>query len=242
MSLSVALRHAFGAFDLDLAFEAPHGITVLYGRSGSGKTTIVNALAGLLRPDAGRIAVDDWVIFDSDAGIDLPPHARRVGYIFQDARLFPHLNVRQNLKYGRWFASRSGTAPDMGHIVDMLGLGHLLDRRPAGLSGGETQRVAIGRALLADPRLTAERGLFYYAEGPEDGSGYRIWFDEVQFETLGTISAPDPTIPGVSLEEELNDTLALPKSAVCLKSGQTSRRKVLEVTGALPEQVAGLAG
>ena len=153
MTLSVRLRHRLGDFALDAAFDAPPGVTVLFGRSGSGKTTIVNAVAGLLRPDAGHVAVDGRVLFDADAGVSLPPHRRRVGYVFQDARLFPHLSVRANLRYGRWFAPREAAPVDMARVVEMLGLGPLLARRPGALSGGERQRVAIGRALLAAPAL-----------------------------------------------------------------------------------------
>ena len=153
MTLSVTLRHAFPGFELDVSFEAPPGVTVLFGRSGSGKTTTVNAVAGLLRPDAGRAAADGWVLFDTARGAWLPPHRRRLGYIFQEGRLFPHLTVRQNLLYGRWFAPKDGPREDMGRIVEMLGIGHLLGRRPGALSSGEKQRVAIGRALLASPRL-----------------------------------------------------------------------------------------
>ena len=153
MTLSVAIRHALGGFDLDVSFEAPPGITVLFGRSGSGKTTIINAVAGLLKPQAGRVVIDDWVLVDTKRGRSLPPHKRRLGYVFQEGRLFPHLTVRQNLGYGRWFAAKDGPREDMGRVVEMLGIGHLLDRRPGALSGGEKQRVAIGRALLAGPRL-----------------------------------------------------------------------------------------
>ncbi len=153
MSLSVDLRHRFESFDLDITFEAPAGVTVLFGRSGAGKSTIVNAVAGLLRPDAGRILCEGDVLFDSSTGLCTPPHRRRVGYVFQDARLFPHLTVRQNLAYGRWFAPKTARREDTGRIVDLLGIGHLLGRRPAHLSGGERQRVAIGRALLASPRI-----------------------------------------------------------------------------------------
>jgi molybdate transport system ATP-binding protein len=151
--LEVSLRHRFGAFALDVDFRAPPGVTVLFGRSGSGKTSVVNAVAGLLRPEAGRIAVGDWVLCDSAARLRLPPHRRRLGYIFQEGRLFPHLTVRQNLAYGAWFAPRGAPREDMGRVVDLLGIGHLLDRRPGALSGGEKQRVAIGRALLSAPRL-----------------------------------------------------------------------------------------
>jgi molybdate transport system ATP-binding protein len=152
MSLEVALRHAFGAFTLDVAFEAPPGVTALFGRSGSGKTTVVNAVAGLLRPRAGRVALDGRLLLDSADGTFVPRHRRRVGYVFQEGRLFPHLTVRQNLAFGRWFAPRPAAPADVAHVVDLLGIGHLLDRRPGGLSGGEKQRVAVGRALIASPR------------------------------------------------------------------------------------------
>jgi len=153
MTLSLSIQHRFAGFELDVAFEAPPGVTVLFGASGSGKTTLVNAVAGLLRPDAGRIVAGDWVLLDTAAGRCVPPHRRRLGYVFQEGRLFPHLTVRQNLLYGRWFAPRGAEAPSLGHVVELLGLGDLLDRRPGALSGGEMQRVAIGRALLAAPRL-----------------------------------------------------------------------------------------
>ncbi len=153
MSLSVRLQHQLPGISLDLDFAAPSGVTVLFGRSGAGKTTVVNAVAGLLRPSAGRVAIGDRVLFDTSKGVWLPPHRRRLGYIFQEGRLFPHLNVRQNLSYGRWFAPRGAPRENPDRVIEMLGIGHLLDRRPAMLSGGEKQRVAIGRALLAAPRL-----------------------------------------------------------------------------------------
>lgn len=152
MTLSVSLSHAFAGFRLEAAFDAPPGVTALFGRSGSGKTTVVNAVAGLLRPDRGRVAVDGQKLVDTQAGTFLPPHRRRIGYVFQDARLFPHLTVRQNLGYGRWFAGiRDGAEFD--RIVEMLGIGPLLARRPGALSGGERQRVALGRAILSAPRI-----------------------------------------------------------------------------------------
>ena len=153
MSLSVRLQHDLGDLKLDLNFDAPSGVTVLFGRSGSGKTTVVNAVAGLLRPETGRVTIDGWDLFDTERGLWLPPHRRRLGYIFQEGRLFPHLTVRQNLSYGRWFAPKGARVETPDKVIEMLGIGHLLDRRPAGLSGGEKQRVAIGRALLASPRL-----------------------------------------------------------------------------------------
>lgn len=157
MSLSVALRHAFPGFAVDVAFEAGPGVTALVGPSGSGKTTVVHAVAGLLKPDRGRIVADGTMLLDTEAGVALPPHRRRVGTVFQDGRLFPHLSVRQNLLYGRWFAPRgspgAGTGADLAEVVDLLGIGALLGRRPAALSGGERSRVALGRALLSRPRL-----------------------------------------------------------------------------------------
>ncbi|MDO5620388.1 MAG: molybdenum ABC transporter ATP-binding protein [Paracoccus sp. (in: a-proteobacteria)] len=149
--IRVQMRHDFAGFSTDLDFQAPPGVTVLFGPSGSGKSTVLNAVAGLLRPDRARISVDGAVLTDTGAGVFTPPHRRRLGVIFQDGRLFPHLTVQQNLRYGRWFSRRSG--PDEGAVIEMLGIAPLLARRPATLSGGERQRVAIGRALLAGPRL-----------------------------------------------------------------------------------------
>lgn len=153
MTLSVKIHHRFDGFDLDVSFEAPAGVTVLFGGSGSGKTTIIDAVAGLLKPHTGRVVVDDTVLFDTEQRQWLPPHKRRLGYVFQEGRLFPHLTVRQNLLYGRWFAPRDARREDLDRIVEMLGIGHILKRYPAVLSGGEKQRVAIGRALLASPKL-----------------------------------------------------------------------------------------
>lgn len=158
MTLHLSLTHHFPGFTLQVAFDAPPGVTALFGRSGSGKTTVINAVAGLLRPDQGRITANGTVLLDTETGRDLPAHRRRIGYVFQDARLFPHLTVRQNLLYGRWFAPRQaapGKAADFARIVDLLDIAPLLDRRPAALSGGEKSRVAIGRAILSDPRLLA---------------------------------------------------------------------------------------
>ena len=153
MSLTVRLQHRFAGFTLDASFSAPAGVTALFGRSGSGKTSIINAVAGLLRPDRARIEVDGTVLADSATGLHLPPHRRRIGYVFQDARLFPHLSVRQNLDYGGRFAPDPPDAAGFDQIVALLDIAALLQRRPAKLSGGETARVAIGRALLSRPRL-----------------------------------------------------------------------------------------
>jgi molybdate transport system ATP-binding protein len=151
MTLTIRLRHAFAGFTLDVDITTGPGVTALFGRSGSGKTTIVNAVAGLLRPDEGTIHLDGDTLLDTATNRFLPPHRRRMGYVFQDSRLFPHLTVRQNLTYARRF-TRSATLP-FDQVTDLLGLAPLLDRRPATLSGGERQRTAIGRALLSAPQL-----------------------------------------------------------------------------------------
>lgn len=153
MTLSVDIRHRLGAFSLEATFTSEGGVTALFGRSGSGKTSIIRIIAGLIRPDHGRIHLDDTVLADTDRRVFVPRHRRRFGYVFQEARLFPHLSVRQNLSYGRWFAPKSGRSESFDGVVDLLGITALLDRRPAKLSGGEKQRVAIGRALLSSPRL-----------------------------------------------------------------------------------------
>ena len=151
--LEVDIEHRLGAFELDIHFRSGRGLTALLGRSGAGKTSVVNVIAGLVRPERGRIVVDGSVLIDTARGIRAPAHRRRVGYVFQEDRLFPHLTVRQNLLFGRWFAPGPAPAARLDDVVDLLGIGTLLDRRPGRLSGGEKQRVAIGRALLASPRL-----------------------------------------------------------------------------------------
>jgi len=140
-------------FVLDARFHASKGITALFGPSGSGKSTIIRLIAGLERPDTGRIVFDDSVLLDTDSGISIPAHRRRIGLVFQDAQLFPHLSVQKNLEYGRWFTARTERRIALEPLVDVLGIGHLLRRSPGTLSGGERQRVAIGRALLGSPRL-----------------------------------------------------------------------------------------
>jgi molybdate transport system ATP-binding protein len=151
--LEVAAKRHFGQFALDVSFRSGPGVTALFGRSGAGKTSLVNIIAGLAKPDRGRIAVDGTVLVDTDQGINLPKHRRRIGYVFQEGRLFPHLTVRQNLLFGRWFSPRIEQHAELADVLRLLGIAHLLERRPSALSGGEKQRVAIGRALLANPRL-----------------------------------------------------------------------------------------
>ena len=150
--MQVAIQKQLEAFALQVSFVlASHGITVLWGASGSGKTTLLQCLAGLLRPDAGRIACREAVWFDAERGVCLAPERRRLGYVFQDVRLFPHLSVRSNMLFGRRFRGPSGVSFE--DVVALLGLGRLLHRTPSDLSGGEKQRVAVGRALLACPEL-----------------------------------------------------------------------------------------
>lgn len=154
MSLDIDVDHSRGAFRLQARFTAAPGLTALFGRSGSGKTSLVSIVGGLIRPDRGRVVIDGQTLVDTERGVFVPAHRRRIGYVFQDSRLFPHLSVRRNLLYGRWFARGAGGATaDLGAVIELLGIGHLLERHPDSLSGGEKQRVAIGRALLARPRL-----------------------------------------------------------------------------------------
>jgi molybdate transport system ATP-binding protein len=155
-TLAVRVRKRLGAFDLRCNLELPlAGLTALFGSSGAGKSTLINLVAGLHRPDEGRIAVGGRLFCDRAAGIDLPVEKRELGVVFQDARLFPHLTVRQNLLFGFRRAGTRARSPraTVESVVDLLGLAALLDRRPHTLSGGERQRTAIGRALLAQPRL-----------------------------------------------------------------------------------------
>ena len=148
--LEVDIKHHFGDFTVDASFKAPAGITVLFGRSGSGKTSIINAVAGLLQPQQGVIKLNGTTLLDRGKGVDKPVHQRGIGYIFQQDRLFPHLNVQQNLSYGQKFHTTKTPAEP---IIELLGISHLLQRRTSGLSGGERQRVAIGRALMSNPKL-----------------------------------------------------------------------------------------
>jgi len=154
LTLEVAARHSFGPFSLDVAFGAPTpGVTVLFGTSGSGKSTVLSIVAGLLRPQAGRVALDGLALLDTAVGVDVPAERRRCGVVFQDAKLLPHLSVETNLRYGARRAPRDATGPGFAEVIELLGVAPLLHRRPRALSGGERQRVALGRALLSRPRL-----------------------------------------------------------------------------------------
>ena len=152
MTLALDIRLERGRFARTVQIESSARVVALTGPSGAGKTSVLNAIAGLLRPRDGRIVVDDRVLFEKTRRIDLPAHRRRIGYVFQDARLFPHLDVRRNLGYGRHARDNVQTFA-FDQVVELLGIAPLLARRPANLSGGEAQRVAIGRALLSQPAL-----------------------------------------------------------------------------------------
>jgi len=153
MSAEISLHHQFSGFTLDAQFRMEKGVTALFGPSGAGKTSVVDAIAGLLKPQKGRIVIGGRTLLDTDARVSVPAHARRIGYVFQDARLFPHMSVENNLRFGLRRAENPAGESEFAHIVELLGLGHLLARKPAKLSGGERGRVALGRALLAAPRL-----------------------------------------------------------------------------------------
>jgi molybdate transport system ATP-binding protein len=151
--LAVNIEKRLGDFGIKVAFESKGSVTALFGSSGSGKTSIVNMIAGLVKPDRGRIALDDMVLFDSTARVNVPVYRRRIGYVFQEGRLFPHMSVAANLDYGRRMSGLPRDDDEQRRIIGLLDIGHLLDRRPGKLSGGERQRAAVGRALLMRPRL-----------------------------------------------------------------------------------------
>jgi molybdate transport system ATP-binding protein len=151
--LSVGVEKRLGEFSLNVSFKGDGGATALFGASGTGKTSIINMIAGLMTPDRGRIALGDEVLFDSAARIDVPAWKRHIGVVFQEGRLFPHFTVKHNLDYGRWMSGQPADPKAFARVIELLDIGRLLNRRPGKLSGGERQRVAFGRALLMRPRL-----------------------------------------------------------------------------------------
>jgi molybdate transport system ATP-binding protein len=151
--LRVDVTKQLGEFSIEASFTSEGRVTGLFGASGAGKTSLINMIAGLLKPDRGIISIDGETLDDTAARVHVPPHRRRIGYVFQDARLFPHLDVRRNLDYGRRMNRLTEDPAQRSRVTDLLDIGGLLDRRPGQLSGGERQRVALGRALLSKPRL-----------------------------------------------------------------------------------------
>lgn len=151
LDIDIHLRR--GAFERHVRIAEDARVLALTGPSGAGKTSVLNAIAGLARPVSGRIAIDGRTLFDASRRIDVPTHRRHVGYVFQDARLFPHRDVRANLLFGRHGVRDADATFGLDAVVELLGIDHLLERRPANLSGGEAQRVAIGRALLSQPAI-----------------------------------------------------------------------------------------
>ena len=151
--LAVQAEKQLGEFAVNVSFTSDTAATALFGPSGAGKTSVINMIAGLLKPERGRIVLGDDVLFDSATGINVPAWRRRIGYVFQEGRLFPHFSVKRNLDYGRWVSGHASDPRQLSNVIDLLNIGHLLDRRPGKLSGGERQRVAVGRALLMQPRL-----------------------------------------------------------------------------------------
>jgi molybdate transport system ATP-binding protein len=223
--LSVDVQKRLGEFSLAAKFETERGVTALFGPSGSGKTSIANMIAGLVAPDRGRIAIDGDVVFDSGARVNVPPHRRRIGYVFQEGRLFPHMNVRSNLDYGRRMRGVKRDGATFDRVVGLLGLDHLLDRRPGTLSGGERQRIAIGRALLMQPRLllldeplasldaARKAEIFPYLERLRDESGVpMIYVSHVPAEILRLantiVRLDDGQVRAIGGREILNDAQA----------------------------------
>src|SRR5262249_21812001 len=151
--LRVDVRKQLGEFSLEASFQSEGRVTGLFGASGAGKPSLATMIAGLWRPDRGPIALDGEVLDDPEADIHVPPHRRHIGYVFQDARLFPHLDVRQNLDYGRRMNGLAADPAQHKRVGDLLDIGAPLDRRPGKLSGGERQPVALGPPLLPRPRL-----------------------------------------------------------------------------------------
>ena len=222
--LEVAVRAQLGAFGLDAHFSSGAGITALFGRSGAGKSTLLNLIAGLARPASGRIAVGGRVLYDGAAGIALAPHERRIGYVFQEGRLLPHLTVRQNLLYGRFFSRRAAQVAGFDQAVALLGIEALLERRPGALSGGEKQRVAIGRALLANPDLLLFDEPLASLDAPRKAE--ILYYVERLRDEVG--------IPIVYVSHSLDEVVRLADSLVLLSEGRVlATGPVLEMMGSV---------
>jgi molybdate transport system ATP-binding protein len=216
MKLEVSIGARLGGFALDTQFTSGGRLTALFGRSGSGKTSVLNAIAGLLRPKNGRIALDGEPLFDSAAGIDVAAHRRRIGYVFQEGRLLPHLSVRHNLLYGRRFARGAGASLD--DVVALLGLESLLERQPRALSGGEQQRVAIGRALLSHPRLLLMDEPLASLDAPRKAE-ILYYIERLRDET---------GVPIVYVSHSLDEVVRLAESLVLMSDGRVMAHGTVE--------------
>lgn len=227
--LAVTLAKRRGAFALDISFHAPTpGIVALFGRSGSGKTTLINMLAGLLQPDAGEVKLNDLVLVDTVARYSLPAERRRIGYVFQDARLFPHLSVRGNLHYGQKRAPCAPQAISFDDVIALLGLQPLLARRPNSLSGGERQRVALGRALLSQPQLLLLDEPLASLDAPR------------RAEVLPYLEALRDrlAIPMVYVSHQFDEVLRLANHVVLLDSGRVIAEGAIHDVSLRPELTA----
>ncbi|MFD1159972.1 molybdenum ABC transporter ATP-binding protein [Roseovarius aestuarii] len=242
MSLSVNITHRLGDFLLDVAFDASPGVTALLGPSGSGKTSVANSISGLLRPFYGHVHLRERALLDTAKDIFVPPHKRRVGYVFQDGRLFPHLTVEGNLRFGMRFAKEAGNPAE---VIDLLGLGTLLHRRPGTLSGGEKQRVAMARALMSDPQILVmdeplaaldeprKEEILPYLEGLRDQSDIPILYVSHSVAEVARLADDLVILQGGkvvchgSAEEVLSDPAAIPFVGV-REAGSILRAKVLE--------------
>lgn len=227
MRLFADIQHRFEGFDLNVKLTAGDGVTALSGPSGSGKTTLIRAIAGLMHPDHAEIRLDDRVLTDTGAGIWVPPHRRRIGLVFQDARLFPHMTVRKNLLYGQRFTKEF---QELEPISDLLGISHLVDRYPAGLSGGETQRVALGRALLSSPRLLL---MDEPLAALDDARKNEIL---PYLERMREAGGP----PIIYVSHAMDEILRLADSLVLIRNGETVRSGKLEDILSDPEAVRDL--
>ena len=211
--LEVNVRKEFGGFTVDVAFSTEDsGITAVFGPSGAGKTSVINMVAGLLAPDEGRISLDNVAIFDSEKGINVAPNKRRLGYIFQDGRLFPHLSVKSNLTYGMNLVPRKDRRLSFDRVIDLLDLEGLLNRRPAKLSGGEKQRVAIGRALLTSPSLLLMDEPLSSLDG------------QLKTEILPFVSKmqKESMIPALYVSHSIDEILLIAESVIVVRGGQVA--------------------
>jgi molybdate transport system ATP-binding protein len=235
MNFSIAIQKRLSAtFVLDVKFSIPAGITMLFGASGSGKTTLLRCIAGLLRPDSGEITIGDQIVFDSIARVNVPVRERRIGFLFQNLALFPHLNVAQNIEYGLNGLTRSEAQQRIENVLKMFGISGLRNHKPNEISGGERQRVALARALVTDPRvlmLDEPLSALDYATQSQIIQDLRAW-NSVQ------------RIPILYVTHSQREVFALGERVVVLQEGkilaQGTPQDVLEAPAY--ESIAQLAG